>query len=79
VKKNETLGMIARKYGVTVPRLRAANGLKSSLIRAKSVLRVPVATRGPVRTAERVRIPARRPPPPRSNASATAAQPPPTR
>jgi LysM repeat protein len=76
VKKNETLGMIARKYGVTVPRLRAANGLRSSLIREKSVLRVPVATRGPVRTAERVRIPARRPPPPpRSTASATAGAP----
>ncbi len=65
VKKNETLGMISRKYGVAVPRLRAANGLKSSLIREKSVLRVPVASRGPARPAERVRIPARRLPPPR--------------
>jgi murein endopeptidase len=78
VKKNETLGMIARKYGVSVPRLRAANGLKKSLIREKSVLRVPVATRGPARPAERVRIPARRLPPPRK-AVADAAQPPPTK
>ncbi len=79
VKKNETLGMISRKYGVSVPRLRAANGLKSSLIREKSVLRVPVATRGPTRPAERVRIPARRLPPPRTVAVQQAAQPPPTR
>lgn len=81
VKKNETLGMISRKYGVSVPRLRAANGLKKSLIREKSVLRVPVATRGPVKTAERVRIPARRVPPPRNQATrdATASQPPPTK
>jgi penicillin-insensitive murein endopeptidase len=78
VKKNETLGMIARKYGVTVPRLRAANGLKSSLIREKRVLRVPVASRGPVRTPERARIPARRLPPARK-AVASAVQPPPTR
>jgi penicillin-insensitive murein endopeptidase len=75
VKKNETLGMIARKYGVSIPRLRATNGLKSSLIREKSVLRVPVASRGPAKAAERVRIPARRLPPPRE----AAAQPPPTR
>jgi penicillin-insensitive murein endopeptidase len=82
VKKNETLGMLSRKYGVSVPRLRAANGLKKSLIREKSVLRIPVATRGPVKTGERVRIPARRlPPPPRAQSSrdATAAQPPPTK
>lgn len=78
VKKNETLGMIARKYGVTVPRLRAANGLKKSLIREKSVLRVPVASRGPARPTERVRVPARRLPPPRK-AVAEATQPPPTK
>jgi LysM repeat protein len=73
VKKNETLGMISRKYGVPVPKLRAANGLKSSLIREKTVLRVPVATRGPgpVASGPRLRIPARRLPPP--------LQPPPTK
>jgi penicillin-insensitive murein endopeptidase len=79
VKKNETLGMISRKYGVAVPRLRAANGLKSSLIREKSVLRVPVASRGPARPTERVRIPARRLPPPRKPQAEATAQPPPTR
>jgi len=87
VKKNETLGMISRKYGVSVPRLRAANGLKSSLIREKSVVRVPVASHGPEPVPARLRIPARRVPPPRRSPASTAtsrlgaelAQPPPTR
>lgn len=82
VKKNETLGMIARKYGVPVPRLRAANGLKSSLIRAKSKLRVPVASRGSAGPGARLRLPPRRLPPPTSaneSGQASVAQPPPTR
>jgi penicillin-insensitive murein endopeptidase len=82
VKKNETLGMISRKYRVSVPRLRAVNGIKGSLIREKSILRVPVAARGPARTSERVSIPARRTPPPKTVAAASdsaSAQPPPTR
>ena len=85
VKKNETLGMIARKYGVPVPRLRASNGLKSSLIREKSELRVPVARRGPEGPGPRLRVPARRVPPaslrlPTPDAAAAAgAQPPPTK
>lgn len=81
VKKNETLGMISRKYGVPVPRLRAVNGLKKSLIREKSLLRVPVAARGPAGPGPRLRVPARRlPPPARPAANAAAdAQPPPTR
>jgi murein endopeptidase len=83
VKKNETLGMIARKYRVAVPRLRAVNGLKSSLIREKSALRVPIATRGPVGPGPRLRVPARRPPPPTkapsSQPQASAVQPPPTK
>jgi len=81
VKKNETLGMISRKYGVPVPRLRAVNGLKSSMIREKSVIRVPVASRGPARPGPPLRLPARRSPPPPRGAGAveTAAQPPPTK
>jgi LysM repeat protein len=78
--------MIARKYGVPVPRLRAANGLKSSLIRAKSALRVPVASRGPQGPGPRLRVPARRVPPtsprslsPDAEASGVRAQPPPTK
>jgi len=83
VKKNETLGMIARKYGVPVPRLRAANGLRTSLIRDKMLLRVPVASRGPTAPGPRLRIPARRLPPPLKapdgGADAALAQPPPTK
>ncbi len=81
VKKNETLGMISRKYGVAVPRLRAVNGLKNSMIREKSLLRVPVAARGPAGPGQRLRLPSRRlPPAPKASASAAAeAQPPPTR
>ncbi len=82
VKKNETLGMISRKYGVPVPRLRAANGLKSSLIRAKSKLRVPVASRGSAGPGPRQRLPPRRLPPPdgpSASGQASAAQPAPTR
>lgn len=83
VKKNETLGMIARKYGVPVPRLRAANGLKTSLIRDKMVLRVPVASRGPTAPGPRLRLPSRRLPPPikasGGGADTALAQPPPTK
>lgn len=81
VKKNETLGMISRKYGVAVPRLRAVNGLKSSLIREKSLLRVPVAARGPAGPGPRLRLPSRRLPPAvkQSSGAEAAAQPPPTR
>lgn len=78
VKKNETLGMISRKYGVPVPRLRAVNGLKSSLIREKRALRIPVASRGPASPGPRLRVPTRRPPPALAG-EASAAQPPPTK
>ena len=78
VKKNETLGMISRKYGVPVPRLRAVNGLKSSLIREKSLIRVPVQARGPAGPGPRLRLPSRRLPPPGA-ATAAEAQPPPTK
>jgi penicillin-insensitive murein endopeptidase len=79
VKKNETLGMISRKYGVPVPRLRAVNGLKKSLIREKSLLRVPVAARGPAGPGPRLRVPSRRLPPGNASATTAAAQPPPTK
>lgn len=86
VKKNETLGMISRKYGVPVPRLRAVNGLKSSLIREKSALRIPVASRGPASPGPRLRVPTRRlppgpakPPMPAPSGEASATQPPPTK
>jgi penicillin-insensitive murein endopeptidase len=71
VKKGETLGMIAKKYGTSVPALKSANGLRNSKIRERSNLRVP-ATTGVKIAKDRVAIPARRPPPPRrSTATAT--------
>ncbi len=41
VKKHETLGKIAKHYGVTVQALKQANGLKSSLIRTGRVYKIP--------------------------------------
>ena len=66
-KKNETLAMIAKKYGSTVHAIREANGLRSNLIHEQAVYRIPVLGGGGVRIprTERVRIPARRPPPAR--------------
>lgn len=45
VKKGENLSKIARKYGVTVDALRAANGLKDDNIRAGQKLKVPSAAK----------------------------------
>ncbi|HEY3256895.1 MAG TPA: penicillin-insensitive murein endopeptidase, partial [Polyangiaceae bacterium] len=42
-KKNETLGMIAKKYGSTVRAIREANGLHSSLIHEQAVYRIPLS------------------------------------
>ena len=66
-KKNETLAMIAKKYGSTVHAIREANGLRSNLIHEQAVYRIPVTGGGGVRLprTERARIPARRPPPAR--------------
>ena len=42
VERGQTLTHIARRYGVSVDRLRAANGLReSSSLRAGQVLRIP--------------------------------------
>lgn len=41
IKSGDTLGGIARKYGTTVSKLKAANGLKSDLIRAGKTLKIP--------------------------------------
>jgi len=65
-KKNETLAMIAKKYGSTVPAIRAANGLRSNLIREQAVYRIPISGSGVrIPHTERVRVPSRRPPPAR--------------
>jgi LysM repeat protein len=43
VKKGDTLTGIARKFGVTVPEIRKANGLKTDSIMVDKKLRIPVA------------------------------------
>jgi len=68
-KKNETLAMIAKKYGSSVRAIREANGLRSSLIREQAVYRIPLSGGVRIPRTERVRIPARRPPPARRDAA----------
>lgn len=68
-KKNETLAMIAKKYGSTVRAIREANGLRSNLIHEQAVYRIPVSGGVRIPHPERVRIPARRPPPARHDAA----------
>ena len=71
-KKNETLAMIAKKYGSTVPAIRAANGLHSTLIHEQVVYRIPIPGGGlRVPRMVRVRVPARRTPPPTSRPDPT--------
>jgi penicillin-insensitive murein endopeptidase len=41
VKRGETLGKIAKRYGTTIPALKKINGLKNSLIRAGRVYKIP--------------------------------------
>lgn len=41
IKSGDTLGAIARRNGTTVAKLKAANGLKSDLIRSGKALKIP--------------------------------------
>lgn len=71
VKKNETLAMIAKKYGSSVRAIREANGLRSNLIHEQAVYRIPITGSGVrIPHTERVRVPARRPPPARHETAA---------
>jgi LysM repeat protein len=65
VKRGDTLGGIAARYGSTVALLRKANGLHSNLLHISQVLQVPLqgpCTRCPVPPP--VVVPERRLPPP---------------
>ncbi len=71
VRKGETLGMLARKYHVSVAAIRHANGLRSNLIVAKRSYRIP--QNGGTSIPHRVAVPPRRLPPdrdPRTSAQA---------
>ena len=61
VKEGETLGALAKKYGVTSKAIQAANGMKSTLIRASSDCKIP--QKGGVKACPKVVIPLRRTPP----------------
>jgi membrane-bound lytic murein transglycosylase D len=41
VRRGQTLGAIARRYGTTVRALRSHNGLRGDQVRAGQVLRIP--------------------------------------
>lgn len=58
VQKNESLSVIAHKFGVKVAVLKAANGLTSDVIREGQTLKVPGATKKPsVETVKPVTTP----------------------
>lgn len=63
VKKGETLGKIAKKYGVSVEAIKRANRLKKSLIREKHPVLIPIAHPRPAPPSERLAFPPRRLPP----------------
>jgi LysM repeat protein len=50
VQYGDTLLTIARKFNVTIPAIRSANGLTSDLIFAGQVLRIPTPTVAPTKT-----------------------------
>jgi penicillin-insensitive murein endopeptidase len=70
VKPGETLGMLSRKYGVSIQAIRAANGLRNNLIRAKVSYKIPQSTRH-ISAMPPPFLPPRRPPPPRAVAART--------
>lgn len=58
VRKGETLGMIAKRYGTTVKAIQQANGLRSTLIQAKRVYKIP-RRGGPSPVSEALEFPPR--------------------
>jgi hypothetical protein len=74
VKKGETLGKIAKKYGVSVEALKRANRLKKSLIREKHPVLIPIAHPRPAPPPQRLAFPPRRLPPSEPDARAATRQ-----
>jgi len=72
VKKGETLGKIAKKYGVSVEAIKRANRLKKSLIREKHPVLIPIAHPRPAPPQQRLAFPPRRLPPNEPDARAAA-------
>lgn len=61
-RRGDTLGKLARQYRSSVAAIKAANGLRSSLIREGRTYRIPIPSR-PARTTAPLRFPPRRVPP----------------
>jgi penicillin-insensitive murein endopeptidase len=61
VKEGETLGLLAKKYGVSSKSIQLANGMKGTLLRASSDCKIPRP--GGVKACPKVVIPLRRTPP----------------
>lgn len=72
VKKGETLGKIAKKYGVSVQAIKRANRLKKSLIREKHLVLIPIAHARPAPPSQRLAFPPRRLPPSEPDTRAAA-------
>jgi penicillin-insensitive murein endopeptidase len=66
VKEGESLGLLAKKYGVSSKAIQLANGMKTTLLRASSECKIP--QRGGVKACPKVVIPLRRTPPERTAA-----------
>ena len=74
VKRGETLGSLARRYGTSASAIRAANGLRSSFLRAGRTYTIPIR-KVPVDTGPVVVPPRRLPPDEAFRASAEASSP----
>ena len=77
IRNGQTLGVLAKRYGVSVEAIQRANGLKGTFLKAKRVINIPrpgqvAAPAGPPPRLAPPVIPPRRLPPVRS---VTAAQP----
>lgn len=62
VKRGETLGKLAKRYGTTVRAIQRANGLRSNVIQAKQSYKIPTSAT-PAITASVSEVPPRRLPP----------------
>ncbi len=62
VRKGETLGKLARRYGTTVEAIQRANGLRNTLIQARRVYKIP-RKGGPRPIQGQLNFPERRLPP----------------
>jgi len=71
VRRGETLGLLAQRYGTSVSAIRAANGLRSTRLRAGRSYTIPIR-RVPPDEGPVVVPPRRLPPEPVATASATA-------